>query len=523
MRTLSKFMFRRDRFQITLWLLGLVGISIAVALAFANIFETELERQLMYITMENPAMIAMVGPIFSYTHGGLFANSMLLLTGFAAGMMNIFLVVRHTRADEEEGRLEVIRSLPVSRRDTLLATLLNSFLINLALALLIGISLGILGIESMDMGASLLYGAALGATGLAFAGITALLVQISANTRSVLTYGISVLGLAYLLRGIGDVSAPLLSAFSPLGLTIKTEIYVNNYWWPIFVLIAIALIFSALALYLNTLRDLGAGFLAAKPGRSHGSRLLRTNLGLSLRLSKGTLVGWGIGGMLLGASYGSVFGDLDEFLNSNDMFRQLFDNGSDISQLEQFLGFLMVIFAIIAAIPVVSLVLKVRGEEKKNRTEHLLGRCVSRFQLLFGYSLIAAVSSVFMVFLIVVGLYGASVGVMDEPLAFGGLLASAMAYLPAIWVIMGAAIFFAGFLPSWTKIIWFYLGFSFMAVYLGQLLQWPEWVINLSPFGHIPSLPVDDLNLVTLLILTVIAIFLACLGFGGIKKRDIHG
>ncbi|MDQ7862150.1 hypothetical protein RCO48_17630 [Peribacillus frigoritolerans] len=37
------------------------------------------------------------------------AHQMLLLTAMAVGIMSILLVTRHTRADEEDGRIEMIR------------------------------------------------------------------------------------------------------------------------------------------------------------------------------------------------------------------------------------------------------------------------------------------------------------------------------------------------------------------------------------------------------------------------------
>ncbi len=43
------------------------------------------------------------------------AHQMLLLTAMAVGIMSILLVTRHTRADEEDGRIEMIRSLPAGR------------------------------------------------------------------------------------------------------------------------------------------------------------------------------------------------------------------------------------------------------------------------------------------------------------------------------------------------------------------------------------------------------------------------
>src|SRR5699024_5065531 len=115
-------------------------------------------------TMENPAMTAMVRPgdLANYTVGAMTAHQMLLMTSLVVGLMSILLVTRRTRTDEEAGRIEMIRSLPVGRLSNLHATWLVLILTHVLLALVTGFGLFALGIESMDLEGSLLYGAALG-------------------------------------------------------------------------------------------------------------------------------------------------------------------------------------------------------------------------------------------------------------------------------------------------------------------------------------------------------------------------
>src|SRR5690625_6810525 len=121
--------------------------------------------------MKNPAMEAMVGKGYgldNYTIGAMTAHQMLLFTGIAVAIMSILFVARHTRADEEDGRIELIRSLPTGRLSNLTATISVIAGINVLLALLVGLGLYALGIESMDLYGSLLYGAALGTIGIFF-------------------------------------------------------------------------------------------------------------------------------------------------------------------------------------------------------------------------------------------------------------------------------------------------------------------------------------------------------------------
>ncbi|MDS8792120.1 ABC transporter permease, partial [Streptococcus pneumoniae] len=79
--------------------------------------------------------------------------------------------------------------------------------------------------------------------------------------------------------------------------------------------------------------------------------------------------------------------------------------------------------------------------------------------------------------------------VLDEDLPLGTYIGASFVYLPAVLIMIGLALVFIGFLPSFASVIWLYLGLSFFVVYLGELLQLPDWVEKLTPYGHIPGIP----------------------------------
>ncbi len=90
-------------------------------------------------------------------------------------------------------------------------------------------------------------------------------------------------------------------------------------------------------------------------------------------------------------------------------------------------------------------------------------------------------------------------------------------------LIIGLAILLIGLFPKITSILWLYLGYSFFVVYLGKLLQAPDWMGKLSPFGNIPQYPVDEINYLTISLLIALAAIVTLIGFIGYRKRDIAG
>ncbi len=132
-------------------------------------------------------------------------------------------------------------------------------------------------------------------------------------------------------------------------------------------------------------------------------------------------------------------------------------------------------------------------------------------------------TSFVMLSLAAIGLWSAGNAVMEEGLEFGTLYGAAIVYLPAMWIMIGLAAVLIGVVPKFTGFTWLYLIYSFIVVYLGGLLQFPEWLGNLSPFGQIPNIPVEDMDYMKVSILVVIAIVAVVVGFVGYNRRDIQG
>ena len=129
-----------------------------------------------------------------------------------AGLMSMFLVGRHTRAEEESGRDELVRASAVGRRAPLTATVVELVLANTLLGGLVAVSLVAVPLAVAD---SLALGVGVGLCGLAFGGVALVAAQLTSTTRA--AYGLTgaVIAAAYALRAVGDVGDEALSWVEP--------------------------------------------------------------------------------------------------------------------------------------------------------------------------------------------------------------------------------------------------------------------------------------------------------------------
>jgi len=522
---LTKFYFKREWLPALIWIAIIVAMSILVAVIFTDLYGTPEERLGMAETMSNPAMVAMVGPVFgidSYTDGMMYAQMMLLFSIMAIAVMNIFLVVRHTRRDEENGRIELIRSLPVGRLSNLGSTMIVCATVNLAMALILGLGLALLNIESMDFAGCILYGAIMGISGLFFGSVTAVFAQISSTARGAVSFALIYMGADYLIRAIGDVGGNFLSYISPLGMSLRTQIFYTNDWWPVIVLAILSLILIGVALYLNSIRDLGAGLVAAKLGRSTAKKSLLSTTGLTLRLLRPAITGWAVVVIMMGVSYGSIFGDIETFLGDSELLQQVFLNNDKFTFAEQFMTTLVIISAVLVTVPTLIFMLRIRAEEKQGRLENIYAMKISRTKVFTNYLVVALIGSIVLAFLFGATLWVASAASMDDPIAFTTMISAVLSFVPAIWVMVGGATLLIGFLPKFSNLIWAFLGAFFFVIYIGRLLGMPEWLIEATPFGAVPQIPVEDFNIIPLLILTAIAAVMIAVSYIGYRRRDIN-
>ncbi|HEX8629859.1 MAG TPA: ABC transporter permease, partial [Catenuloplanes sp.] len=454
---LVRLALRRDRVILPIWVLLLGGIPIVYASSIAELYPTAAARaELAAVTATNTSQIAMLGPIFGDSLGALTAwRSGILMLGVA--MAALFTVIRHTRADEEAGRSELLGATVVGRLAPVTAALTVAFAGALAVAAVA--TVGLIG-AGLPAAGSLQLGLAMAVPGLAFAAVAAAAAQLTEAARPARGLALAALGGAYLLRAAGDTSVDAfwLSWLSPLGWAQQARPFAG-FRPSAFALAAVfTVVLVAGALALAARRDLGAGLLPARPGPAAAAPGLRTPLALAWRLHRGALAGWVAGFAVLGAVLGGATRGAVAQLGDSEELRELMGRlgGGAGGQLETvYLAAILSFFGLAAAGFAVQATLRLRGEETAQRLEPLLATATGRLAWASSHLVFALLGPALA--LLAAGLgagvaYGLGTGELGNRLP--GAVGGALVQLPAVWVLAGLAVALFGLLPRLTAASW---------------------------------------------------------------------
>lgn len=522
--TLFRFNLRRDRVRLPVWVLAVAFAAIATAVNIEQLYPDAADRASAAQTMDSPTTLAMVGPghyLDDYNLGSMFAHQMSGLMAIVVALMNVLAVVRHTRAEEETGRAELVRSAAVGRHAPLTAALGVAVLASLALGALLALLLAALGMDGMGLRGSLLFGAGQALTGVVFAAVAAVTVQFTPHSRAASGLALGVLGLGYALRAAGDVGSGKLSWISPLGWVQRTYPYVDNDWWPLLLSGVVALALGVAGYALSSRRDLGAGLRPPRPGDATASPWLATPLGSALRLHVGLLLGFAAALLLLGLMYGSILGDVHDMLGDVAQMREAMERIGGTME-ESFAAMMLTILAVIAAVYGVMAALRPRTEETAGRAEPLLATALSRDHWMGSHMVVAVFGGTVMLLMTGLGFGAAGALATSDGSLLWKIVGAALAYAPALWVTVGFTALLFGWLPKAVAVAWIMPIYAFIVRYLGDILKFPDWMDNLSPFGHVPRLPAEDVEWLPLALLTLLAAALIAAGAAGFRRRDLE-
>jgi ABC-2 type transport system permease protein len=512
--------------MLPVWAYVLGGSLAEVAFSLRGLYPTAARRDALVASVAgNPALSFLYGHLHGSSPGALTAWRYLAYSTLGAGLMSIFLVVRHTRADEQAGRLELVGSAAVGRRAALTSALAVAATANaVVLALIVAVSV----LLRLPAAGAVAYGLATAGCGLVFAALAAVAAQASGTPRGARGLALAVLAAGFVLRGVGDSAGARgpqwLSWLSPAGWAEQVRPFAGDRWAVLALPALAAALLTGLAYVLAAHRDLGAGLFATRPGPATAGAALRGPAGLAWRLQRANLAGWALGLLAMGVAVGAAAKGVGALLGTSSQVRQAFERiGGQQALTSAYLAAVMSLAGLAAAGYAVSAALRLRGEESARLAEVVLVTPTGRLRWAVSHLAVVIVGTA--VVLAAAGLgaglgYGLRAG--DVGTQVPRLLEAALVQLPAALVVAAAAVALFGLRPAWSVTGgWVALGLATLAALLGPTLRLPQWLADIFPFGHVPRLPGSALTATPLIWLSAAALALAAAGLAGLRHRDL--
>lgn len=486
---------RRDLVQLILWIGGTAALAAAGFAGVLSSYGDEQERTALLATvLANPVILVFRGLPSGAGESQMVAFLLLPWLLLPAAMMSTFLAVRHTRHDEEDGRLDLLSATPAARWTPTVGTAIHGIGANVVLGALVTAAFLANGAAAPG---SILVGATTALVGIVFLGVGLVAAQLMPTSRganSLATW--TVLG-SFILTGIGNalgtpsddltrMESSWLAWLSPFGWAENTRPFDGDAWAPIAPLAVIAAVLVVGAFALQSRRDLGAAFLPERGGRASASRGFGSHLALVTRMARGSIIGWAIGGLLVGLLTTSLGAVASEIGGQNPAIADVLDKiGGSTGDLQT--GVIVVFFVmlgILGACAGVQTVIRARQDEARGTAEIVLATPIERVRWLGDALLVALVAATLT---IAAGVVGATAGAASVP--DGGALTRAAfiagaGQLPPAWLFVGLTALVFVVAPRLTiGLGWTLVTLGAVIGLFGPLFGMDESITRISPFA----------------------------------------
>ena len=525
---------RRDRVQVPVWIGSIGALIVFSSLAVAASVTTQAAREdVIRLAVASPILRMLPGVPQGANLDALVFSQIFVLVAVMVAVMNTFLAVRHSRAEEESGRADLIAGTPAARLLPLVAAVLYGGLVNLVVGAVVAVAFAAVGFSP---GGAVLAGASLGATGLVFLGVGRLCAAVMRSSRAANGTAVALVGVSFLLRALGDangmpttdglsVTSAWPSWLSAFGWAQGTSPFTTANTLPLLISAAVAGGLVAVVLGVQSVRDIGASILPEHHRRAEAKAGLLGSFGLAWRLQWPAILGWSVTGLAFGMLAGSLGGSVVRLVQSDPSMQgglaSLAARGPG-SVIDLFTAAIFSLLGVLAATAAIQSVVRLRQEEIGGSAELLLSMPVQRTRWMLDY-LLGGVLAIVLV--LASGIGGAAIGLsQSENTAdrVSSVVVSGLAQVPAaLLMLMGAATLCA-FVPrvsislSWTVLLACVLSGQF-----GGLFGLPVWVRALSPFFHTSVGAVTDANWLGAVVMVVVAAGLGVAALVGVSRRDM--
>jgi len=515
--------FRLLRRGVLVLAAAMAAYAVVEVLAYRNAYPDQASREHLATFEDDPAVRMLQGiPYRIDTVGGYVAWDAGWVLEVIVGTWALLTITRLLRLEEETERSQLTLAGPI--RATRLTGLVLAVVSGSAL--IVGGAVTVALIAS-GTGAAGSIALGLGITGFAltFIGVGAVTAQIFEIRRRAAGAAALALGLAYVVRMIASSSdsRTWVGWLTPFGWVEKLQAYGDVQWAVLVIPIAVSASLAAVSLVMRTRRDFGAGLITVADRRLARTRLLTSPIGFAWRQTRGVLAAWAIGLGLYSLLLGVLVKTVVEFFADDPGFRGTFESlGLDVADLSlSFVGVMGVMLGVVMSLYACWRIGAARTEEVSGRLESTLARPVSRWRWLGGHLVLTALSTALVAVASGVGLW-VGVAVTDADVSFGDAMKAMLNPLPAAAVFAGLAVLAFGAIPRLA------VGLSVTATVVAYLLEalgpgldMPDWMLSLSPFHHLATVPAEPFAASAALVMLAIACGLALAGYVLFNRRDV--
>lgn len=259
-----------------------------------------------------------------------------------------------------------------------------------------------------------------------------------------------------------------------------------------------------------------------RTGNTCAKQALLSVHGLLLHMNKGPIISWLIAFIVMGAAYGSIYGEMETFIKSNEFIEQMFHFASYAVEIAFTSTLMMVMIGLVAILPIV-IVNKLYGEEKHGHFSQMFATKVSRKTWYWTTIVIAVCAGLIGVFFAAgsLGCFAVLSMEQDASIKWIDFMKAGYNLFPSVLFFTGLAALLLGWAPRFGKVVYVYVIYAFFLSYFENLLDIPNWMFKTAIQSWLPKMPMESFEFGPFLLMLLVSLALLWLGSIGYDKRDL--